>query len=63
MTQKEWKAEVKKQMSLAEMTRDDLAEKTGYSTGYVAHAICGDMRAPRVVEAISIVLGIEPYTE
>lgn len=63
MKHNEWKAEVLKQMSLAGMTRKDLAEKTGYSLGYVQHTICGDMRAPRVVDAISTVLDIEPYEE
>lgn len=63
MNHREWKAEVTKQLMLKEMTRAQLAEKLDYSENYVQHVICGDMRARKVIKAISDELGIEPYSE
>lgn len=59
----EWKAEVTKQLMLRKMTRAQLAKKLDYSENYIQHIICGDMRARKVIKAISDELGIEPYSE
>ncbi len=59
----EWKAEVTKQLTLRKMSRAQLAEKLDYSENYIQHIICGDMRARKVIKAISDELGIEPYSE
>ena len=59
----EWKAELTKQLMLRGMTRAQLAEKLDYSEHYIQHIICGDMRARKVIKAISDELGIEPYSE
>ena len=59
----EWKAEVTKQLTRRKMARAQLAEKLDYSENYIQHIICGDMRARKVIKAISDELGIEPYSE
>lgn len=63
MTHNEWKAEVVARLTAANKSRAELAEEIGYSTNYVQHIICGDMKAKKAVRRISDALGIQPYSE
>ena len=63
MTRTEWKAEVEKQLTLRGWRRKELAEAVGLSVSHVSNTVCGSVRSKRLVEKISDVLGIEPYSE
>jgi len=63
VTQREWRAEVEKQLVLCEMTRKELASLIGRSYSYVNGVIAGQIRSKTTVEMISDELGIEPYSE
>ena len=63
MNRIEWKAEVKKQLTLHGWTVKDLAEMAGYSHSHVSAAMNGGIAARVLFEKISAVLGIEPPKE
>ena len=63
MNRIEWKAEVKKQLTLHGLTAKDLAEMVGYSYSHVSNAMNGGIAARVLFEKISAVLGIEPPQE
>lgn len=63
MNRIEWKAEVKKQLTLHGWTAKDLAEMAGYSYSHVSNAMNGGIAARVMLEKVSAVLGIEPPKE
>ena len=63
MNRIEWKAEVKKQLTLHGWTARDLAEMAGYSYSHVCNAMNGGIAAREMLEKVSAVLGIEPPQE
>ena len=63
MNRIEWKAEVKKQLTLHGWTAKDLAEIVCYSYSHVSNAMNGGIAARVLFEKISAVLGIEPPKE
>lgn len=58
-----WCAEVKYTMALREITGAAIAVATGYSLNYIYRATAGTCDSPKLIQAISDYLGIEPYTE
>ena len=63
MNRIEWKAEVKKQLTLHGWTAGDLAQMVGYSYSHVSNAMNGGIAARVMLEKVSAVLGIEPPKE
>lgn len=63
MNRIEWKAEVKKQLTLHGWTVRNLAEAAGYSYSHVSNAMNGGIAAREMLERVSAVLGIEPPQE
>ncbi len=63
MNRIEWKAEVKKQLTLHGWTARDLAQMVGYSYSHVCNVLNGGYGAKVLFEKISAALGIEPPQE
>lgn len=63
MTRKQWKAEIKKALTLNDWTTRDLADMAGYSYSHVSNTINGSTASREMLEKISAVLGIEPPEE
>ena len=63
MNRLEWKAEVKKQLTLHGWTAGDLAQMVGYSYSHVCNVLNGACGAKVLFEKISAALGIEPPQE
>lgn len=58
----EWKAEVKKQLTLRGETLKDVAEALNWTYGYARQIASYRKDAPGAVRKLSEYLGIEPYT-
>lgn len=61
MTFKEWRAEIERQKILQGISNKELADKTGYTYKYLINVMAGRQVGQPCMDAISTILGIEPY--